>query len=104
MWAWQAYGGDGIKTNGILQISAQDVALHVCCSGHMSTIAENLREVWKREDQASGGPANTNRLFSCTLKSYDFLFQLFLTPVNLDWPVFYNLGIDLGLDSMWDGL
>ena len=89
LWVWQAYGGDEIKTNGILQISAPDVALHVCCSGHMSTIAENLREVWKREDQASGGPANTHRLFSCSLKScHDFLFLLLLTPVNLDWPGF----------------
>ena len=28
-----------------------DIALHVCCSGHMSTVAENLREIWQREDR-----------------------------------------------------
>ena len=38
-----------------MPIHPEDVALHVCCSGHMSTIAENLREMWQLEDREASG-------------------------------------------------
>ena len=43
-----------MNTDDRLRIDPEEVALHVCCSGQMTTIAENLREIWQKEDSIHG--------------------------------------------------